>query len=128
MTQGWNGRMFNAIVNENKPFAIVWDHQIWDMGVWSVVKGTRKLDTAMDFISFASQPVRIAEQSRYIPYGPARRSAFSLVSTHIEHNVDMKPHLPTAPENFATALLRDVKFWGNHQEELNEKFFTWLSR
>ena len=43
-------------------------------------------------------------------YGPARRSSMQLVSRHAETGVDMRPHLPTSPANFETAILKDTEW------------------
>ena len=40
MTTAYNGRIFNAQVLENQPFAIVWDGQLLDMGQMVIVSGT----------------------------------------------------------------------------------------
>jgi len=120
MVSAWNGRVFNAISKENKPFAIVWDHQVWGIDTWVVTKGTKNLQAALDFIAFSTDTQRLADQAQYISYGPARQSSFPLV-------VDkMKPHMPTAPENMATSIPNDYEFWADHQDELTERFNAWL--
>ena len=40
----------------------------------------------------------------------------------------MAPHLPTAPENLANALLSSSDFWVDHDAELNERFQAWLAQ
>ena len=39
MATGWNGRHFNAIVNEGSPMKMVWDGQILDYEYFVLVKG-----------------------------------------------------------------------------------------
>ena len=39
----------------------------------------------------------------------------------------MKPHMPTDPKNFKTALLNNSDFWADNQDELNERFNAWLA-
>jgi putative spermidine/putrescine transport system substrate-binding protein len=36
--------------------------------------------------------------------------------------------MPTTPEHMKTALANDVEFWTDNQDELNERFTTWLAR
>ena len=128
MTTAYNGRIFNAQVVENKPFVIVWDGQIWDLDLWVMPKGAPNKEAALKFIAFSTDTTRNAAQASYISYGPVRKSAAPLVSTHAETGIDMKPHMPTAPANFKNALQNDFEFWADHQDELNERFNAWLAK
>jgi len=122
MTTAYNGRLYNAIINEKKPFVIVWDGQVWDLDLWVIPKGTRNLKTALEFVAFSTDTVRNWDQSNYISYGPVRRSAQALVSP------EMAPHMPNAAANFSNALQNDYQFWADNQDELNDRFNTWLAR
>ncbi|MEE9299995.1 MAG: ABC transporter substrate-binding protein [Alphaproteobacteria bacterium] len=121
MTTAWNGRIYDAVVNEGRDFVIVWDGQGVDFDVWVIPKGHPEKDKAMDFIAFASRPEVMAEQSKYISYGPTVTAAVPLISPEI------LPHLPTAPENSKNAFTVDVRWWADHVEELNERFYVWLA-
>ena len=128
MTSAYNGRIFNAQVLENQPFEIVWDGQILGVGQFVIVAGTRNLDAALRFVAFASSPRHIGSIAKYISYGPARRSAMRLVDKHLETGIDMLPHLPTNPENFARGIQSDWKWWSDNGDEMNEIFAAWLAR
>ncbi len=128
MTTAYNGRIFNAIAAEGKPFKIVWDNQIYDLDLWVIPKGAPHKDLAMDFLAFSTATEQLAEQARWISYGPARKSANALIGTYAtDPSIDMKEQMPTAPENFKTAIQNDFEFWADNQDELNERFNTWLS-
>ena len=116
ITSAWNGRIYNAIKQEGKNFKIVWDQQAPDWDLWSIPKGTPRLDDAYAFVAFASQPERMAEQTKYIPYGPANKDA--------EAKVDPAtvPNLPTSAANMANALILDQQFWADRGEELRARF------
>jgi len=43
-------------------------------------------------------------------------------------DLKMGPQMPTAPENFETALQNDYEFWADNQDELNERFNAWLAQ
>ncbi len=122
----YNGRIFDAQVNENQPFGIIWDAQVFELDGWVVPKG--KLDVAKDFLRFSTDTERNAAQASYISYGPARMSAAEIVGNHIPTGIDMTPHMPTYEPNFATALPKDDDFWADYQDELNERFDAWLAR
>ncbi|MEG9861304.1 MAG: ABC transporter substrate-binding protein [Parvularculales bacterium] len=126
MSVAFNGRIFNAAIKEGKPFEIVWDGQIFDIDLWAIPKGSRNKDLALDFITFASDTQRLADQAQYISYGPARLSSIPLVGKDKETGVDMAPHLPTAPQNLKKSLQSNSEWWADHQDEMNERFNAWL--
>ncbi len=128
MTTAANGRIFNAQVLEGQPFVILWDSQILNTSGYGIVEGTRNLESARRFLDFASTAQAMADLARYIAYSPTRRSAMPLISTHAETGVDMKPHMPTTPENAVRALHNDWEWWSDNGEEMNERFSTWLAR
>ena len=122
MTSVWNGRMFRPIVEEGKGYTILWDGQIWDIDSWGIPKGSDNLRKAMDFIRFATGSRQLAEQTKYISYGPARRSSMALVDDKV------KALLPTAPDNMGNALQTDAEWWAARKTELTAKFEQWLTR
>jgi len=122
MTSAYNGRLYNAIFKEKKPFVIIWDGQVWDIDLWGIVKGTPNLATALEFVKFSTDTTRLANQAKYISYGPVRRSSMQKV------NKRMKPHLPTSPDNFANSLQNDYQWWSDNQQEMDERFTAWLTR
>jgi putative spermidine/putrescine transport system substrate-binding protein len=122
MTSAYNGRLYNAMVKEKKPFVIIWDGQVWDIDLWGIVKGTKHLQAALEFVKFSTDSQRLADQAKYISYGPVRRSSMAKVGVRV------KPHLPTAPDNFANSLRNDFRWWADNQDEMNERFATWLAK
>ena len=128
MTTAYNGRIFNAIAGEDKPFVIVWDGQVFDVDLWAIPKGAPNKDLAMEFLAFSTETEQLAAQAAWISYGPARKSSNALVgSYHSKPDLDMKPHMPTAPANFTNAIANGFEFWADNQDELNERFNTWLA-
>jgi len=122
MTTAYNGRLFNAIAVEKKPFVIVWDGQIWDLDLWIVPKGAPNMKETLEFIKFSTDTQRLADQSKWISYGPVRKSSFPMITD------EMKPHMPTSPDNFKNSLQNDFEWWADHQDEMNEKFNAWLAK
>jgi len=128
MTTAYNGRIFGASVGEGKPFTIVWDGQILDLDLFVIPKGAPNKDLAMDFIKFATDTQRLADQATYISYGPARKSSSALVGMYKDGKTKMGPHMPTAPANMKNALLSSLAFWADHDSELNERFNAWIAK
>jgi putative spermidine/putrescine transport system substrate-binding protein len=127
MTMAYNGRIFNAVATENKPFVIVWDGQIFDLDLWVIPKGTANLQAALDFVAFSTATEQLAAQASYISYGPARNSSNALVGDHATAGIAMAPHMPTAPANFQRVVQNDFEFWADNQDQLNERFNAWLA-
>jgi putative spermidine/putrescine transport system substrate-binding protein len=129
MTTAYNGRIFNAVAAEDKPFKIVWDSQIFDLDLWVIPKGAPNKDKAMEFLAFSTATEQLAAQASYISYGPARKSSSALVGSYAtKPDLAMGPQMPTAPENFKTAIQNDFEFWADNQDELNERFNSWLAK
>jgi len=127
MTTAYNGRIFNAVASEDKPFEIVWDGQVLHLDLWVIPKGTPNKDLAMDFLGFSTATEQLAAQASYISYGPARKSSAPLVGKFHNKDIDMGPQMPTAPENMQNALLSGFEFWADNQDQLNERFNAWLA-
>ena len=71
---------------------------------------------------FRGATERLAEQTKYISYGPVRKSA----ATWSMPRSPASCRPPTA--NFETALQNDFQFWADHGDELNERFNVWLNQ
>ena len=123
MSSAWNGRVYDAVQKGND-LNILWDAQIWELDLWGIPKRTRKdnLDAVLDFVKFATDTQRLADQAKYIPYGPARKSSMALIPEA------MRAQLPTAPENTKNALRANAEWWAQHQAELDRRFQAWLTR
>lgn len=129
MTTAYNGRIFNAVASESKPFEIVWDGQVWDLDLWVMPKGAPNKEAAMDFIKYSTGTEALAAQASWISYGPVRKSSAALVgSFHDQPDLMMAQHMPTAPDNMKNALQNDFEFWADNQDQLNEQFNAWLAK
>lgn len=128
IASAYNGRIFNAQVAENQPFKIIWDGQLFELDGWVVPTGVPNEDTVMEYIKFSTTTQALADQAKYISYGPARKSSAPLVSTYKDTDIKMGPHMPTAPENFFAPIKVDPLFWADNQDTLTERFNAWLAR
>jgi putative spermidine/putrescine transport system substrate-binding protein len=106
---------------------VIWDRQLYEFDVFGVPKGNPKKDMAMDFIRYATSARPLARMANRISYGPARRSALPLVGDNPEFHVAMRPFLPTAPANFATAFAVDDAWWLAHGAPLEARFAAWAA-
>ncbi|MBN9554284.1 MAG: extracellular solute-binding protein [Alphaproteobacteria bacterium] len=117
-----NGDIFDARAQD---LGVIWDRQLYELDVFAVPKGNPKKDMAMDFIRYATGARPLARMANRISYGPARRSALALVGRNPEFDIPMRPFLPTAPGNFATAFAVDDGWWLTHGAPLEARFRAW---
>lgn len=124
---GYNGRIFAASEEEGQPFRIIWDGQLVEWDGWVVPYGPN-VEAVMDYLYFAADTQRLADQAKYISYGPARASSAELVGDHADLGIDMGPHMPTHPDNYYSPIVLDNDFWTDYGDELRERFANWMLR
>ena len=124
----YNGRLFSVIEEEKQPIAMMWDWQVFDIDGWVIPKGAPHRAEVLAYLYFATDTQRLADQSKYISYGPARKSSAPLVGKHATLGIDMAPHMPTDPNNSKHTLLYNFEFWADNNDDLTEQFNAWLAQ
>jgi putative spermidine/putrescine transport system substrate-binding protein len=122
ITSAWNGRIYNAVEKDKKPFAILWDHQALDWQGWNIVTGAKNREAAYKFIAFAGRADRQADQTNYISYGPGNKNAIPNI------NPNILTHLPTNPDNMKTGFIINAQFWADNLDTLRERFNVWVAQ
>ena len=109
---------------------MLWDWQVFDFDGWIVPADLPedRMNRVMHFLHFATDTQRLADQAKYISYGPARASSQPLVSTHADLGIEMAPHMPTNPENQKNYLVNNIEWWADNQDEVEAKFQAWLTQ
>ena len=130
MGSTYNGRLFSVIEEQNQPVAMLWDAQVFDLDGWIIPAGLseERQQRALDYIYFATDTQRLADQAKYISYGPARASSAPLVGQHAELGIEMAPHMPTDPANATRTFLYNYEFWADYRDDIDAKFQTWLAQ
>ncbi len=128
LASSYNGRLFSTIVEQNQPIAMLWDYQVFDLDGWVIPTGLseERLARAKDYLYFATDTQRLADQAKYISYGPARLSSAPLVGKHADLGIDMGPHMPTDPENAKHTILYNYEWWADNRDDVDAKFAAWL--
>lgn len=121
LTSVYHGRIYDANTKDGKNFAVVWDGQITVPDLFAVVKGSRNVKAAMDFVMFATGTKPLADQTKYIPYAPARKSSLAMA------DAKAKPWLP-GPAQKGRGFQTNAGWWADHADELNQKFAAWLAK
>jgi putative spermidine/putrescine transport system substrate-binding protein len=127
IASAYNGRLFAAIEENNQPIGMMWDWQVFDLDGWVVPKGSPHKAEVMEYLRFATDTQRLADQAKYISYGPARLSSAPMVGMHATLGIDMKPHMPTAPDNAKHTLLFNYEWWADNRDDMDERFESWLA-
>ncbi len=126
----YNGRWFSAIEEQDQPISMLWDAQVFDLDGWIVPAGlsAERKDRVMHYLNFATDTQRLADQAKYISYGPARLSSAPMVGKHETLGIDMGPHMPTDPENAKNTFLYNYEFWADNRDDIDAKFQAWLAK
>jgi putative spermidine/putrescine transport system substrate-binding protein len=122
----YNGRLFALIEEQKQPVAMLWDWQVFDLDGWVVPKGTKNKAEVMKYLRFATDTQRLADQAKFISYGPTRASSAPFVGKHATLGIEMAPHMPTDPNNAKTTLLFNYEFWADNRDDLDTQFNAWL--
>ncbi|MEM7197861.1 MAG: extracellular solute-binding protein, partial [Pseudomonadota bacterium] len=131
MGSTYNGRLFSLIVeNGASNVEMLWDAQVFDLDGWIVPEGLPKDrdDAVMNFVKYATDTQRLADQAKYISYGPARASSAPLVGKHADLGVEMAPHMPTDPNNSKNTILTNYTFWADYRDDIDTKWEAWKAQ
>ncbi len=121
MSSVYSGRVA-AARERGQPLEMIWDHQVWFYDVWAIPRNGRNTELAREFLRFATSTESLANQARYIPYGPMRRSSMAQL------NPELRERLPTAEANMATALEVNARWWSEHLNRIGPRFARWVDR
>jgi putative spermidine/putrescine transport system substrate-binding protein len=126
----YNGRLFALIEEQKQPVKMLWDAQVFDLDGWIIPAGLPddRLAAVKEFAKFATDTQRLADQAKYISYGPARKSSAPLVGKHADLGIEMAPHMPTDPNNAKNTFLYNYEWWADYRDDIDAKFQAWLSQ
>jgi putative spermidine/putrescine transport system substrate-binding protein len=130
MGSTYNGRLFSVIEESKQPVKMLWDWQIFDFDGWIIPADLPedRMNRVMHFLRWATDTQRLADQAKYISYGPARASSQPLVGKHADLGIDMAPHMPTNPDNQKNFLVNNLEWWADNQDDVEARWQVWLSQ
>ena len=130
MALAYNGRIGAAVLSEGKDFEYIWDATVLEQEYLVAIKGGNEKE-ALEFMAHASTAQALADQAKYIPYGPMRKSSIDIIKKgepwFIKEggNIDILPHMPTAPKVLKRAVIADPVWWADNGAEVSERFGAW---
>jgi len=119
MSTAYNGRIFNAQVVDGQPLEVIWDGEYLDFDLFVIPKGAPNEKEALEYVKFATNTKQLAAQTKWIAYGPARKSSAALVGLFNDGKTEMAPYMPTSPENMKNSLTSDFGFWADNGSQVN---------
>jgi len=119
LVQAPHGRFYEAMRNQNSPFVILWDGHVYDYDIWSIPKGTPKLELAKSFVTFATESAPLVGGTD-LSYSPTRKSSLALV----EMDDLLRNNLPTS--HLDIGIQANAEFWADYGQALDERFAQWL--
>jgi len=128
MSLAYNGRIGAAILSEGKNFEYIWDAQVLEQEYLVVIKGSKNVDEAKEFVAHASSAESLALQAKYIPYGPMRPSSIDIIKAgepYFNTGVNILPHMPTRPKVLKRSIIADPFWWADNGAEVHERFGAW---
>jgi putative spermidine/putrescine transport system substrate-binding protein len=128
MSTAYNGRVSAAILGGAEDIAAIHQGQILDEEWFVIVAGSPNERAALDFLRHVAEPTQQAEQARWIPYGPMRKTALDIIAAGepwFHTGRPVLPHIPTREDRIDGALVLDPDFWAEHGPDLTERFAIW---
>lgn len=130
MGSTYNGRLFSVIEEQKQPVSMLWDWQVFDFDGWIIPANLPedRLNRVLHFVKWGTDTQRLADQAKYISYGPARASSQPLVGDHAELGIDMGQHMPTNPANQGNILINELLWWADNQDDVEARWQVWLTQ
>ena len=120
MSTSYVGRIL-AAVKEGAPLAIGWDEAFFSVDYWVVVKDSPNIETAYNFLNFATKPKPQADFARLQAVAPVNMKSAVLLSA------DDLAKIP-AGDNLNNQIPFSDAFWIDQLESLTNRFNTWLAQ
>jgi putative spermidine/putrescine transport system substrate-binding protein len=115
----FNGRI-TQLQKDKVPVTMVWNGGSLNVSYYSIQKGARNAQAAMQFMKFCwNDPQKLAEIAREMPYSGFNPDLYKNLTPE-EAKI-----LPTAPGNVQLQFTFDPEFWAEHQKELIARWQAW---
>jgi putative spermidine/putrescine transport system substrate-binding protein len=87
-----------------------------------------RLARVKDFVKFATDTQRLADQAKYISYGPARKSSAPLVGSMPNSASKWLRTCRPIRNNAKNTFLYNYTWWADYRDDLDAKFQAWLAQ
>ena len=115
----FNGRI-TQLQKDKVPVAMVWNGASMNVSYYSIQKGARNPQAAMQFMKFCwNDPQRLADIARDLPYAGFNPDMYKILTAE-EAKI-----LPTAPANAQLQFNFDPEYWADNQKEILARWQAW---
>src|SRR4029078_5510879 len=121
MTDAYNARIAATNDKDKKNFKIVWTNNLYTIDSWVIMKGTPNKADAEKYLVFVNDPVNQKNLPPKIPYGVTTKASTAMIDKNV------LPNLATAPQNMASALPINDKFWLHDLEQPHPHLNSWAA-
>jgi putative spermidine/putrescine transport system substrate-binding protein len=111
-----------TLADKGVPLGIEWNQGIYTSDYWLVPKNAPHKQNAMKFIEFTLRPEQQAKLAELTSYGPVNKKSFDFIDDE-----KLLKRLPSYPENKNKMLSFNHEWWGQHEDELLERWNNMLS-
>ena len=123
MSSVWASTGVEGSREENSHYSVEWDGRVIEMDLFGIVKGSRNKREAMEFVKYASNSKSLAEQAKYLPNGPTRKSSLQLISEQTRND------LPNGPlHDDKASILSNAQWWADNYASIAERFSDWAEQ
>lgn len=106
--------------------APVWDYTSWDFDAFLVVKGSKNVEAAEQFIEFALDPERVSHFAGLAGSTPVREDVDLSTIPYGESQALFNPFLgEVLGEDRGVVQLSDPDWWSENNSALNEAYVAW---
>ena len=109
-------------INDGLKNKVVSNNSIRHIDYWAIPKGTQNLDTAYEFLNFATDAGRQAELASKMGISVPNTDALAKVDPNV------LPVLSANPDNIKTAIQSDPQFWLDNYDALNQRLTTLIGQ
>lgn len=119
MTTAYAGRFLRPRQGARRPVGLLREQSIWRATYWAIPRTAPDVATAYRFVSYATDPVRLADLATRLWFGPARKSGQAALPPNV------REEMPTARKYFHDALQIDAAFWRDHGADVEAIYAGW---
>ncbi|RST77288.1 extracellular solute-binding protein [Siminovitchia acidinfaciens] len=118
-SSAWSGRI-TAAKNDGAPVDIEYNQALLNSEAWSIPKGSKNKELAMEFINFATRAEPQAAFAENIDYSPINEEAIEMLPDEV------KQRLGQSPEMAEKQIPVNEEYWAENFEEVNQRFQEWM--
>ena len=119
MTYAYSGRIAN-IIKDGIPAGISFNQASVNPEWLVILKGSKKVKEAMQFIAFATRAKPQADFNTAMQYGPINKKSFDYMPKEVAERV------PSSPNYRGMTWMPNAEWWMDRDKEITERWKSWI--